>query len=97
MQRKLPALCGTSGRQQLKTPTIAPASAQASERFSPNGRQSTLSRRSTSIVPSSGSTSIDDVDRHLLVDRPGSGSWVLDACSRPAGSSAIACVIRRSE
>ena len=55
-RRKLPALAGTSGPRLLNTPIMADELAHPSDRLIPAGTQSGLSRRSTVIRPSSGST-----------------------------------------
>ena len=88
MRRWLPPLNGTSAQMPQKTPAIAPASEDDSLRLRPNGRQSMLSRRSTSIMRLVGI----DLDGHIdgeVVERRAPGRGGCDR-HRAAGKALIA-------
>ena len=78
-------------------PIITAEEAFASVTFMPFGRQSGLSRRSTSIAPASGSTATVTLMVTPSGGVPGNGSCVLVRVTRPLGSLAIAAAMRRSE
>ena len=95
MRRKAPALGGTVWDSALKMPTIADVRAQASLMLRPKGRESALSRRSTSIRASAGSTRTETATV-TPSGAPGMGSWVLATVRLPPGSPLSASTMRRS-
>ena len=88
---------GRSAPMPLKTPIIAAVRAVASLRLSPQGKQSKLSRRSTSIRAAALSTCTVAAHRHAVLGVPGNGSWTLvpprvrRAASRSHRPSAARC------
>jgi hypothetical protein len=95
-RRKVPALCGMSGSIELKSPVMQLFIAHVRDSFTPAGRQSMLSVRSSSIMPASGSTSI-----FTLIGMPSGagpkGSCIPSPTMVPFGICAITWAIRRSE
>ena len=78
-------------------PIITAEDAFASVTFMPFGRQSGLSRRSTSIAPAAGSTSTVTLMVTPSGGVPGNGSWRARARDPAARQLAIAAVMRFSQ
>jgi len=78
-------------------PIITAEQAFACVTFMPFGRQSGLSRRSTSIAPAVASTATVTLIVTPSGGVPGNGSCVLVRVTMPLGSRAIAAIILRSE
>ena len=92
-----PPFFGIAGSRLLKTPVRAAARAVDSVMFSPDGRLSRLSRRSTSTTPSPEKTRTVERTGMPPFGVPGNASWVETALEAASGSASIAVPINRSE
>src|SRR5215469_17082677 len=87
---RLPAFLGREWSTELNTPTIAAVREQASDRLRPQGMQSGLSRRSTSMQASSGSIATRTLSETPSAGVPGKGTWRVQRVADPAGILRIA-------
>ena len=94
-RRALPPLGGTWWSTLLKMPIRTAARAVDSLRLRPHGRQSRLSRRSTSMEPAAGSM-LMLARTGIPSSSPGMGSCLVSTVVFPVGSLPMASAIMRS-